>query len=141
MAAGKTANTSQHRHVWYGMVDVCDGYLAAVRVQLRIGTMSLGRHCGQAYVRHLPRHVHRPLPCRTAQRAANHANIVYEHTPQHATCSFCVSPFNFTKIAFHLFTKIISQGIHVKHTSRAERTRTCNLLASIFDFGNVCLFS
>ena len=42
------------RHMaWYGMVDVCDGYLAvwyggrSVRVQLRIGTMSLGRHCGQ----------------------------------------------------------------------------------------------
>ena len=32
------------------MVDVC-----GVRVQLRIGTLSLVRHCGQAYVPHLPR--------------------------------------------------------------------------------------
>ena len=35
--------------VWYGMVDVCGRQ--SVRVQLRIGTMSLGRHCGQAHYR------------------------------------------------------------------------------------------
>ena len=30
----------------------------SVRVRLRIGTMSLGRHCGQAYMPHLPRVLH-----------------------------------------------------------------------------------
>ena len=84
--------------VWHGMIDVCDGCLAAEASRSSFsymyiyGTMSLGRHCGQAGVHHLPTtpyNTHRPeedpKPCsfsnhhahrhRRQRRTLNHAHL------------------------------------------------------------------
>ena len=94
-----------------GMVDVCDGCLAAEASRYifgYVGTVSLGRHCGQAYMPHLPRNpmlrigpmatsasapLNSPLPyhgCATVDATSGYAWLYFILCSFDLACPCCV---------------------------------------------------